>query len=308
MDSRPDFPGARYDRNGRAQTLESELKHGVGRIATATGDATRSFVQEDPIGFNGGLNLYAYANGMPLMGTDPMGTSMDGPCFPYNGGIGTTCIQLSDYDQDFNEVDPLTAEGYGAHGPGINGALSSGFGGGPGGPGGLAGDLARALCGLRGFPKCPGSEQTLQCGQVGAPTSACPHSSPLANLLSKAKQIAVTGLECAGAALSFSANVVATTAIVVGAGEVVVGGVGGLTAAGIWGVTGAAPDVGLASAGALISEGGSLIKFGAAPGLLTAVGAGGDVAAGDFNWLTSLIPGIGLRSAFNEVAANCPDW
>jgi len=37
---------------------------------------TGRWIQEDPIGFKGGdVNLYAYANGMPLMLTDPMGLS-----------------------------------------------------------------------------------------------------------------------------------------------------------------------------------------------------------------------------------------
>jgi RHS repeat-associated protein len=36
------------------------------------------FVQPDPIGYEGGLNLYAYVNNDPLNFTDPMGTEPSG--------------------------------------------------------------------------------------------------------------------------------------------------------------------------------------------------------------------------------------
>jgi len=31
------------------------------------------FISEDPIGFDGGLNLYAYVGGNPIMAVDPLG-------------------------------------------------------------------------------------------------------------------------------------------------------------------------------------------------------------------------------------------
>jgi len=39
--------------------------------------SVRRFVQEDPIGYAGGVNIYAYGNGSPMEGRDPSGTVMN---------------------------------------------------------------------------------------------------------------------------------------------------------------------------------------------------------------------------------------
>ncbi len=92
-----------------------------------------------------------------------------------------------------------------------------------------------------------------------------------------------------------------------GALEVGAGVVGATTAGFAWGVTGA--DVGAVSAGALLAGRGFVhIGQGALPGTVTAVGVGGDLAAGNFSWRTSFMPIVGLPSAYGAVATNCPEW
>jgi len=46
------------------------------------------FIQVDPIGYQGGINLYAYTGNDPLNQTDRQGTSSDGPGGYYGGGYG----------------------------------------------------------------------------------------------------------------------------------------------------------------------------------------------------------------------------
>src|SRR5690606_30588407 len=59
------FPGQYYD-------AETQLHHNYYRDYEPH---TGRYLQEDPIGLAGGLNAYAYVNGMPLNYLDPLGQS-----------------------------------------------------------------------------------------------------------------------------------------------------------------------------------------------------------------------------------------
>lgn len=50
---------------------------GVGLAALVTTTVSARYIQADPIGFAGGMNLFLYADGAPLTRTDPMGLATD---------------------------------------------------------------------------------------------------------------------------------------------------------------------------------------------------------------------------------------
>jgi uncharacterized protein RhaS with RHS repeats len=54
------------------------------------------FISEDPIGFEGGLNLYAYVGGNPIMFVDPNGFSAE--------RIGISQAQIAQFQQDAFDI------------------------------------------------------------------------------------------------------------------------------------------------------------------------------------------------------------
>lgn len=64
----------RYRWTGREHDVESGLYYFRARYYDP---ASQRFVQEDPAGFGGGANLYAYGNGNPANGRDPTGLRFD---------------------------------------------------------------------------------------------------------------------------------------------------------------------------------------------------------------------------------------
>jgi RHS repeat-associated protein len=88
------------------------------------------FLSEDPIGFVGGLNLYAYANGNPVAFVDPDGTLPIGILLPIGGGlIGGSINALTTYYQqgEFNSDVALSfAQGFGAGAVGTLGSIGTG--------------------------------------------------------------------------------------------------------------------------------------------------------------------------------------
>jgi hypothetical protein len=76
--------------------------------------ASQRFAQEDPIGYAGGLNLYAYGSGNPTTGRDLSGMAMmadTGPCFI----CGVVCrtgrdgFALFEWAKDFGEEEVFRA-------------------------------------------------------------------------------------------------------------------------------------------------------------------------------------------------------
>lgn len=63
------------------------------------------FLQVDPIGYSGGINLYAYVNNDPLNLLDPFGLSPDSPQSNYGYGYGANAMRAA---------DNLSAGNYGA--------------------------------------------------------------------------------------------------------------------------------------------------------------------------------------------------
>jgi uncharacterized protein RhaS with RHS repeats len=73
------------------------------------------FVSEDPIGHNGGLNLYAYVGGNPVMAVDPWGLaaseSSGGFRNNFNSIFGATSSFLNNYN-DMRDANTIGADKY----------------------------------------------------------------------------------------------------------------------------------------------------------------------------------------------------
>ena len=118
----------------------------------------RRWTQEDPIGYRGGANLYAYVDGRVLEARDPSGLYyVCHAVFAWhdrgaNPGGGGGTIQVLEFDHcDWTWV-PEGGSGGGSGGPGAGGG-GGGGGGEPGAPGGGGTDLP----GLPGAPPKPGT-------------------------------------------------------------------------------------------------------------------------------------------------------
>ena len=126
----------------------------------------RRWTQEDPIGYRGGANLYAYVDGRVLEARDPSGLYyVCHAVFAWhdrgaNPGGGGGTIQVLEFDHcDWTWV-PEGGSGGGSGGPGAGGG-GGGGGGEPGAPGGGGTDLP----GLPGAPPKPmnGPEAKRKC-------------------------------------------------------------------------------------------------------------------------------------------------
>lgn len=65
-----DFDGSRFLYTGQMALPEAELYYYKARIYSPS---SGRFLQPDPIGYSGGMNLYAYVGGDPVNATDPWG-------------------------------------------------------------------------------------------------------------------------------------------------------------------------------------------------------------------------------------------
>ncbi|MFO0868567.1 MAG: RHS repeat-associated core domain-containing protein [Pirellulales bacterium] len=70
--TQPSFD-TRYRYTGREYDESTDLQYHRARYYDPS---TGRFLSQDPTGFSGGINLYAYANGSPVLFTDPLGTTV----------------------------------------------------------------------------------------------------------------------------------------------------------------------------------------------------------------------------------------
>jgi RHS repeat-associated protein len=89
----------RYRWTGREYDSETGFYYLRARYYDPT---QKRFVQEDPIGFSGGSNLYAYANGGPLEGTDPSGMMTDWT--KYNQDQSAAALALANLNSGLRDV------------------------------------------------------------------------------------------------------------------------------------------------------------------------------------------------------------
>lgn len=231
---------------------------------------TGRFLTEDPSGLAAGINLYTFAAGDPVGGSDPFGLDF---CLPGDDGYWEGASVSID--------GKLIGTTYHWHE-----CQHSGAGPGHGGQGG--GGPSK---GTGGFTPSDATNQR-----------NAPRGTPAA----------VQAIQCVGSSLAFGANVVesaitirATARVAVGAARVVAGPV---LAASIWGAIGVGVDASLGTGGGV-----ALARVGARAlnpltreaMALKGVVTGGDVIGGNFEWANSLVPIVGLPSAWRAVDRNC---
>jgi RHS repeat-associated protein len=224
------------------------------------------FLSEDPNGLEGGINQYVYAADDPVNASDPSGREA---CFEKMSEVWALEREINaDIDVEFENGKYCVK--------GINDRGNS---------------TAEQLFLQWSLGIWAQSKHTFTIDRSWA---------------SRANQPNAVG--CIGASLSMGANVVMSWYVVRGAVEVAWGIMGSITVGITGSVLGAGASIGpqLAAADALIVSGARKAAFGIIPGALTLVGVGGDVASGNFSWTESLVPIVGLGSAWNAVAANCP--
>jgi RHS repeat-associated protein len=126
------WSGSRFRYTGQIALPELKLYHYKARAYSA---ALGRFLQTDPIGFAGGMNMYAYVGNDPVNATDPMG--LDNPLdrpdvkpINPNGNCNPTCVFFGNVLNDDSFRLALNLVGGGR----------SGGGGGAGGGGGGTND------------------------------------------------------------------------------------------------------------------------------------------------------------------------
>jgi len=68
------------------------------------------FIQVDPIGYQGGINLYAYTGNDPVNQTDPMGLQA---CAAVGSGPGSTCLESNNSVYSNTNIGPVQGENQG---------------------------------------------------------------------------------------------------------------------------------------------------------------------------------------------------
>jgi RHS repeat-associated protein len=233
---------------------------------------TGRFLSEDPMGLAGGINPYVFAGNDPISGADPTGLQ-DGDC-PWWKSL-TKCAQPLD-------PIPVTAAPLG---------IPSWAGNPNQGPG-------------WNDPDCHAQMSLFSNCQISEPVpDVTPQHKPSASKLLPAF---VRGLQCGASSLSFASNLVTSGLVFLGGGEIALGVVGlettGFTAAVLGASTGT--EAASAWAGGLLFRGATHAAQGALPGAVTGVGVYGDAVRHQLSW-KSLVPVIGLPSAYEAVAASC---
>ena len=82
-------PGLRYRWTGREYDKETGFYYFRARYYDP---GAKRFIQEDPIGYGGGANLYAYVDGQPLEARDPSGMLTAKPLYTGTMEPGDLCL------------------------------------------------------------------------------------------------------------------------------------------------------------------------------------------------------------------------
>lgn len=99
--------GSRFAYTGQIALPEVQLYHYKAR---AYDPVAGRFLQTDPIGTEGGLNLYAYVNDDPLNLLDPMGWQA---CVAAGSKVGSTCVEASNATASTTNFGPVAGENQG---------------------------------------------------------------------------------------------------------------------------------------------------------------------------------------------------